>query len=231
MSMHHRLTRLLSFRDRLAVLWARRHVHMAAATLDDRAFADLKSRARGLSPSLMDLKYFDTEYWLEDALRRAYRLDIPKGLYGRILDIGTGFGYFPYICEYFGHTAHAIDREGHGLYDAATGILGLTRRHHTVTAFQPVATPDDDTDGYDLITAFQIAFDRPTLETLWGADDWDYFIRDMLDNRLRDGGRLHLELNYIHSIGRWYKPEVTAVFKSHGAKLDFERITITKPSG
>jgi hypothetical protein len=35
------------------------------------------------------------------------------------LDIGTGFDYFSYVCEYFGSKATAIDVLGHWLFNDA----------------------------------------------------------------------------------------------------------------
>lgn len=172
----------------------------------------------------MDMKYFDLDYWLEDALFRNFNLGIDHMRQKRILDIGTGFGFFPYTCEYFGNIPCAIDRPGHKLYDEVTDFLRIEKKHHWVTAFEPLPTFDQK---FDLITAYQIAFDR-TDASAWGAKEWEYLINDILENLLEKGGQLHLELNYRFDLGAFYDSAIQKVYLDHGATLRRERVSIVK---
>ena len=51
-------------------------------------------------------KYFAIKGYMLENLRYIYRLGLQNSSRPvHILDIGTGFGYFPFLCHYFGHTA------------------------------------------------------------------------------------------------------------------------------
>ncbi len=219
------IRRALSLREHLISRKAQHHAPMLAATIDLDGLYEIRSRARKLSPSLMDLKYFHIEYWCAEALRRMLFFGIEKVRKKKILDIGTGFGLFPYACEYFAANVQAIDREGHALYDEITDFLGLRKTHHTVKRRQPL--PDLGV-RFNLITSYLIAFDRPENEEIWSVEDWRFFIDDVFDNQLNADGTLHLELNYIFPIRNWYSKEVKRLFVERGARIDFDRVTLSK---
>ena len=46
----------------------------------------------------------------------------------KVLDLGTGCGYFPYICNYFGHTTVTTDLDAVPMYDEITEFLRLDKR-------------------------------------------------------------------------------------------------------
>jgi hypothetical protein len=52
---------------------------------------------------------------------------------------------------------------------------------------------------FDLVTAFQICFDRHPNGENWGVAEWDFFRRDVEDHLLLPGGRLMLEFNGLPS--------------------------------
>ena len=49
-----------------------------------------------------------------------------------------------------------------------------------------------------MVTAFQIVFNEHTTKNLWNVDDWKYFLMDIHDNILNDGGSVILDFNMEH---------------------------------
>lgn len=164
---------------------------------------------------LVDFKYFNIRPWIIENLKRALRLGLDQGHNKRILDLGTGFGYFPYVCEFLLHQASALDIPGHRLYDRVIDTLKIDRQHHTIESFQPLPPPDKP---FDHITAYQLAFNRPDGDAVWGSAEWAFFIEDVLHNQLAPGGQLHLELNWSFPINAWYHRETQQLFDRHRAR-------------
>lgn len=174
---------------------------------------------------LVDFKYFNVRPWMLENLKRALRLGLDRARYKRVLDIGTGFGYFPYICEFMEHEAHALDIPSHRLYDRVIELLKVDRRTHVVQPFEPLPTPDAP---YDFVTAYQIAFNRPNEDGTWGAAEWEFFLNDVLEHQLAPKGRLHLELNWSFKRGDWYDRETRNVFDRLGARRVGDEVDIVK---
>jgi protein-L-isoaspartate O-methyltransferase len=100
MSKYHRLLkRAISYTPYELFLQKRAQMHtrMAVSTIDIDGLKEIRKTARQHSPSIMDLKYFDVDHWIQDSLYRAFKLNLHNSRGKSILDIGTGFGYFPYI--------------------------------------------------------------------------------------------------------------------------------------
>ena len=58
-------------------------------------------------------KYFVLKNnFIQHGLIRATQLNIHKKSELSILDLGTGAGYFPYICNFYGNYAECLDIEG-----------------------------------------------------------------------------------------------------------------------
>ncbi|NKB57055.1 MAG: hypothetical protein GKS00_12045 [Alphaproteobacteria bacterium] len=195
------------------------------ATIDQDDFFALRKACKG-KQHLMDFKYFNFEPWIRENVRRALKLGILQRRHISILDIGTGFGYFPYVCNcWHGHTVKAIDIEGQILYDAVTDFLGIDKKHYSIKKFEPMESLGTK---FDLITCFLVAFDRPSVEEIWGPAEWDFFIKDMKENHLTDTGEIFLRLNPIPRVNGWYLPGVDAIFKKHGAKVRAAEVRIRK---
>jgi hypothetical protein len=139
-------------------------------------------------------KFLDVKTFLPTTIKRAYQLGLHQSKPQHILDIGTGVGYFPVVCKYYGHTAIAIDQDGNEVFEDATKWLKVDRRHWEIKPFEPIAFLGQ---RFDLITAFMVNFDRvkeSDYET-WGIKEWEFFLSDLAENHLNDGGRLVLLLN------------------------------------
>lgn len=139
-------------------------------------------------------KFLDVRTFLVTTLLRAHRLGLHKSPPQSILDLGTGVGYFPFICAHYGHSAVAIDRDGNRVFEDVTKWLGVDRRAYEINAGERLPHFGK---RFDLVTAFMVNFDRfPNRDYApWGISEWEYFLRDVAENQLRPGGRLVLVLN------------------------------------
>ena len=140
------------------------------------------------------VKYFEVEKWLVRSWTQAAYLDLHRLPPQRILDLGTGPGYFPYACRVLGHNAWALDKPGTPLYDVMCEWIGVDVVPHTITAKVPL--PAFST-RFDLITAIRIGFNskgRRGNRVLFDLDDWGFFLDDLRDNLLQPGGRVLLKM-------------------------------------
>jgi hypothetical protein len=160
-------------------------------------------------------KFLDVRTFLPTTISRAYAIGLHRSKALHILDIGTGVGYFPVVCKYYGHTAVAMDRDGNRVFEDVTRWLDVDRRSHEITAFQPLP---DLGRKFDLVTAFMVNFDRyePPAYKPWGFREWEYFLSDLARNHLTENGRLVLLLN-DHTLT---VPGIAQFFAAHGARVD-----------
>lgn len=186
------------------------------ATIDETSVAKVKARAYDLTDILMDLKYFHMRPWIIENLKRAYRLDLVQPKEQTVLDIGTGFGYFPYVCWYLGQEAYALDLPDQHLYNEITNALRIRKQHHKVMPFENLPS---HAVKFDVITAYQIAFNQPCTDAPWSAREWEFFLNDVFENVLKKNGRLYLELNYADAHSGFYSREVESLFKESGAMI------------
>ena len=139
-------------------------------------------------------KFLDVRTFLTATLGYAYRLGLHESPPLAILDLGTGAGYFPVVCEFYGHIAIAIDRPGNPVFEDVTRWLNVDRRVHEIRAYQPLPFLER---RFDLVTAFMLNFDQYFDRDYapWGIEEWDFFLSDVAENQLLPNGRLVLRLN------------------------------------
>jgi SAM-dependent methyltransferase len=179
----------LRLRQRLDALRIRRGI-------DRRAFHELRERYRAEHPEAYDSKYWSLDQQLRKNVRRAcrLRLDRPRPSL-RVLDLGTGFGYFPLVCRHYGHRALGTDLDdwaGLHLYRDVTALLGVERVVTPILGGRPLVPIGG---RFDLVTGFACLFDRPPGRRPWGAAEWECFVEDLAAHHLEPGGRLLLMLN------------------------------------
>ena len=63
-----------------------------------------------------------------------------------------------------------------------------------------------------------VCFNNHFEDDCWGPSEWEFFLRDVLDNVLKPGGRLLLELNPERD-GSFLSPDVEKVFARAGASV------------
>jgi hypothetical protein len=139
-------------------------------------------------------KFLDVKTFLPMTISRAHFIGLHKSKGLEILDIGTGAGYFPVVCKYYGHNSVAIDRAGNEVFEDVTKWLKVDRRVWYIKPFHPIPYLGQ---RFDLVTAFMVNFDRlPTPDRKpWTTKEWDFFLFDLACNHLKDNGRVVLLLN------------------------------------
>ncbi len=156
-------------------------------------------------------KFLDVNTFLVGTLSRAHRLGLHKAKPLSVLDIGTGAGYFPFVCQHYGHQAVAIDRRGNDVFEAVPEWLGVDRRYWEINAYQPIPSLGRK---FDLITGFMVNFDRFPDKgyAAWDPSEWEFFLRDLTQNHLQPQGRIAFLFNehtqakantmdYLRSVG------------------------------
>jgi len=139
-------------------------------------------------------KYLKSDRWLEVMWRQAKQLDLHKRKSQRILDLGTGPGHFPYVCQVLGHEAWGLDRPGTAAYEALTKWMGVSVVPHKIRPRVPLPALQG---RFDLVTAFRIGFNSKGHDghfVLFDIEDWAFFLDDIRDRILTPDGRLVLKM-------------------------------------
>jgi SAM-dependent methyltransferase len=164
---------------------------------------------RGPDPT----KYLDAERWIAVCAQRAFDLGLDLCAGMRVLDLGTGAGYFPLVCQALGHACTATDWSRRDpLYREVTAAIGIEVRDLDVAPHRPLAIDP----GFDLIAAFMVTFNGHRIAP-WGIAEWRFFVDDCM-RLLVDGGRLVLELNR-EADGRCIPRDVEPLWRSLAAEI------------
>jgi len=137
-------------------------------------------------------KYLELDTWLGRHLTHAEALGLFDGRPRRMLDIGTGNGYFPFVAARLGHDVVATDVDTVPLYDDLVALVGIRRVVHAVRTFRLLP---DFGGRFDVVTAFNTVFDRIDETRTWTPREWDFFLHDIRDHQLRPEGEIVLKLN------------------------------------
>ncbi|MBV9127355.1 MAG: hypothetical protein JO117_04640 [Verrucomicrobia bacterium] len=178
-------------------------------------------------------KYVDAEKWLPLNARRAQDLGLNRVPAAkrplRVLDLGSGAGYFLLVCRHLGHTGVGLDTDDIPLYGEMFALLNLPREIARIEKFQPLPAAallnKNGGQRFDLVTAFSIAFNGHKSPALWSTREWDFFLHDLKTHLLAPGGRVYLDLNPEHD-GSFYTPELLAWFRARGGDIDRSKILL-----
>lgn len=211
----HRMRRV--FRRRRSPV--RLDVDEIVKTIDPQRFEEIRARYGMEDPGEEPPKYLELPRWIEANLKRVRDLELDLGGRKRVLDIGSGTGYFLYICGLLEHDAVGIDLDETPMFNESIALLRVDRRVWRVQPFVPLP----DLGGkFDVITAHMICFNGHKSESLWGIEEWGFFLHD-LGARLKRGGRIWLEFNREFD-GTCYTPELKRYFESRGADVSSNRV-------
>jgi len=170
-------------------------------------------------------KYLDIRTWMAAKLIYVYLLNLHKARPMRILDMGTGPGYFPYVCSFYGHKVVAIDLDTIPMYNELCQFLHVDRRVWRINRFENL--PDFGVK-FDLVTAFMIKFDQHDSPDQWGADEWSFMLEDLKRNHLTENGRILLNFNSRHD-GTWEDDSLLRLFYNMGGRVHHNFIDIGGP--
>ena len=165
--------------------------------------------------------YEDAGYWVGVNVRRVQDLWLDRSSPLRILDLGSGPGYFLYICQLFGHEGLGLDTDENPLFRGTTELLGVRR---VIARIQPQTPLPELGQTFDLVTGHRVCFHRlergPSGEWReWTPADWKFFIRDVRTRFLNPDGRLYLEFNPRPDGSSFFSPELRACFVAEGARI------------
>jgi SAM-dependent methyltransferase len=147
-------------------------------------------------------KYLYYWIWLIDNAFRVVRLSLDRLPPSRILDLGSGAGYFIALSRALGHEAQGIDLGEHTIYTPVNKAFGNNIEWHRITAALPLPAAELQ-PPFDIITGFSITFDRHGrgIEAPpWSENDWRCFLVKIA-SFLRPGGILLLQLNTKNLFG------------------------------
>jgi len=174
--------------------------------------------------NLDNTKYLDIDIWIFENLSRFFKLGLHKVKELNILDISTGFGYFPYLCNELGHYADGtdIDSSQHNLYKKVTKKLNVNIHSLEINKYKKFSF---DT-SYDFITSFMICFNGHMSKEVWHIEEWIFFLKQ-INKVLKKDGTLFLSFN------RENKKEPIDIklldyFSNIGAKIEGTEITLHK---
>ncbi|XXK21861.1 hypothetical protein ACMAY5_11685 [Arenicellales bacterium nBUS_48] len=135
----------------------------------------------------------------------------------RILDLGTGFGYFPFVCRALGHSSFSVDWEAKSTYGFAREKLGIETVQWEITPQDPLPAFKQ---RFDLITAFQPTFFLYQLGQYgepWRNELWDEFFLNLKD-ALELHGKFYLGANNMFWAKRSSTLAMWRYFKKRGGK-------------
>ncbi len=161
-------------------------------------------------------KYYNLPVHVAHAVWQAKQL----GLYRvdkklTIVDLGTGFGYFPLACDSIGHKAAGLDWDRWKVYDSISGDIPIDRSEWIVTPDEPM--PDMGV-SVDLVTAFRPVFYYEfDCDSLWGEEKWRRFFSALV-RHLSPDGRVYIGENRISQGQKPALEAMRALFREVGAE-------------
>ncbi len=188
--------------------------------IDKEGFEKIRARYYDAKEKVNPKKYLNLDSWMRTNVKRVrdHRIrKAPPRL--RILDIGSGSGYFLHILKCLGHDVLGMDIDHEPVFRETFALLKIPRVIFRIEPFQPLP---DLGQKFDIVTAHMTCFNRRADDTHWGREEWEYFLKD-LQTHLNPGGKIQFDLNPLRD-GRHMDPALRDWFKSIGAKIDRRKV-------
>jgi SAM-dependent methyltransferase len=191
------------------------------ARLDRQKLETILSDHSAIDPGIHTVKYLDIETWLAPNIRRVLNLGLDFKSKKRLLDIGSGAGYFLYICKQLGHDVAGLDVRDPSAawYGKMFELYGIPR---TIWYINPLEKLPDLGPRFDCVTGFMICFNQPKGDNAWRIEQWRFFLDD-LQTHLKPKAVVWFELNPGLD-GAHYSAELREFFESRGAIVDGKRL-------
>lgn len=231
MDLRHRLSKLVngaalrSFRN---YTYRRLHpirVEEVLAEINQEALARIREEYAVPGELMHWPKYVDAPRWLRLNIRRAQELRLnTRRRPLRILDLGSGGGYFLVVSRFLGHSGMGLDIDDPPMYGDMFEAFGLSRVIWTIKAFEPLP---DLGERFDLVTAFSICFNEHKQPGVWGPKPWEFLLQDLKHRFLKPAGEIFLGLN-PEADGTFYTPGLREFFLDRGATIDRSKVWFKK---
>jgi len=168
------------------------------------------------NPEISFYKYLDINYWVFENLHRFYILGLHKSNEKiKILDLGTGTGYFPFVCKFYGHEVEALDISNNEMYNDIIKKLEIKRYDGCICAFKRLEIDK----RYDLITSFMICYNNHKNPGLWHIEEWEFFLNSLYNNNLNARGEILLSFN-AETPEEPISDELVSYFSANNAEID-----------
>jgi len=184
----------------------------------------IKTKYINLDPEPGSSKYLNYEIWIPKFIKYTIELNLNNSKPINILDLGSGPGYFGFVCQNYKHNVRTLDLPDNPIYNELVDLFGVERTIYRINAFEKIPTFDIK---FDLVTAFAICFNNHATDKLWGVKEWDYFISDIKDNATKKNARIFLEFNQ-ESDGLYFPKElyeyfisINAIIKNNSVLINF----------
>jgi SAM-dependent methyltransferase len=187
--------------------------------LEKKGFGRIRSKYANPDDKKGWPKYVDAGHRLELAIKQARALQLDRGKPLRILDIGSGAGYFLFICKHLGHTVMGLDLDWPPMYAETFELMQMPRCIWRIEPFQPLP---DLKSRYDFLTGFAVCFNSHGSDHVWGVKEWEFFLDDVEKNVLSKSGEIYFELN--PEPWGYFTPELGEFFKQRGAEVEGKKV-------
>ena len=159
----HKIRKLFST-DTLASLWehAARWSHPVdakriLATIDAAEIARIAEYYPRRPGARKTNAWQDAAHWIDINVGRAQNLWLDRSPPLRILDLGSGAGYFLYVCRLLGHSGLGLDLDDDPFFGAMTKYFNVPR---VIWRIDPSTPLPDLGETFDLVTGHRVCFHR-----------------------------------------------------------------------
>jgi SAM-dependent methyltransferase len=187
--------------------------------LESKGFGRIRSKYANPNDQKGWPKYVDAGHRLELAIRQARSVQLDRRKPLRILDIGSGAGYFLFVCKQLGHRVLGLDLDWPPMYAETFEMMEMARCIWRIEPFQPLP----DLGGrFDFLTGFAVCFNSHGSDHVWGIKEWEFFLDDVEKSVLSDSGEMYFELN--PEPWGYYTPELGEFFRRRGAEVEGKKV-------
>ena len=196
-------------------------LNKAVTKIKTLGFKKIEEKYKNFDPPPGYSKYLNLKPWMLDNVWRAYILGLNKSSPKNILDIGTGNGYFPFLCQSYGHKLRTIDIDSNPLFNALIELLDVQRLSYALKANESI--PEFDIK-FDLVTGFHTYFNGHRTESVWTSKEWNYFLKDIKNNHCHPNAEAYFIINKEHDRESYFTNELKNYFLESGAEIDENRV-------
>jgi len=188
--------------------------------LESKGFEQIRAKYANPDDQKGWPKYVDAAHRLELAIKQARFLQLDRCKPLGLLDIGSGAGYFLFVCKRLGHSVMGLDLDWPPMYAEMFELLEMPRKIWRIESFQPLPNLGG---RVDLVTGFAVCFNSHGSNSVWGVKEWDFFLDDVRKNVLSPRGEIYFELN--PEPWGYYTPELGEFFRRQGGSVTGKRVT------